>query len=97
MGRRRRHRLTEPCFLSATPDSSATKTRCPPLPALPSVFPIPHARTQADSGPPSDPLPPDITEVFLALSKPFIDRKAESSLLQLEHLTSRAPALKGAA
>lgn len=37
--------LTEPCFLSAALDSSATETLFPPLPALPSVFPIPHTRT----------------------------------------------------
>ena len=83
MGRQQWHSLTEPCFLSATLDSSATKTLFPPLPALPSVFPIPHTRTQADSGPPSDPLPPDITEVFLALTKPIIEKEAESNLLQL--------------
>ena len=97
MGRRQRHSLTEPFFLFETLDSSAMKTLFPPLPALPSVFPIPHTRTQAHSGPPSDPLPPHITEVFLALSKPIIGREAESSSLQLEHLTSWPPALKRAA
>lgn len=91
MGGRWRHSLAMSCVSFWDPGSprrlakggSALRGTLPIafllLQALfPSVFPTSHTRTQvSSSGPPSNPLPPDITEVFITLNKPVIQREGK--------------------